>query len=508
MVVEADKNLGLCLIEKEEYFLRIRDELARSPDSYKPLPFDEETLHRRRRANFVNIARIIGYMKPEIGSKKIRDYILEPLNYPFKLCRIQAMPKLHKEGNRVRLIFPMRNHPLGNLHRFIAKSLSPLVLRQKSVITNVMEIVDFISGRVLNGKCIIATADIASMYPNIDRPKALKIAQRELDNPEFQCFRSHSDWNWRQLLEAAHQDMEFALEDSLFEQTKGVPIGSPAGPQLAMLALHNQLQEKWNLLSEKMLFGGIYFDDFLGVFKETTTKEEVRNDLIQLLSHTSLHFDEKSFDIKTAEELTDSDFTILDININTIKQDDGKFQCKVRPHCKEMGAYQYVPWTSAHPPATKRGIIKGELLRRLRLSDSLEDWQSTCADLLKKLLNRGYPLEVLTKEIAKISFDQSKQLRQNLIDKLKRRRAQAKFPFTGATEIPSGEPTIPLIIRYDPTSLRVVKKRRREIEEVVNSVFDETDGQPGIKKVRIVTAFTTGKRLGALLQKKKESSEP
>lgn len=500
MTVEADKNLGICIIEKSEYVERVKSELNRVPDSFRPLPFSLDKLHERRRNRFNDIARILGYLRRDIGGRKIRDFIMEGSTEPFKVCNLHGLPKLHKPGSRMRLIYPFRAHPLGQLHKFIAKSLEPFVLRFGSVISNVLEIVIAVSGRTFDSGTTIVSADITAMYPNIDRKIALKIAQRTLDCEEGQCFNSHNDWNWRQLLELAHEDMEFMFDNELFEQTKGVPIGSPAGPQIAILALHHQIHRKWASLVKYLHFGGIYFDDLFCIFKSGVSIDRIRDMINDLLSETSLTFDPDSFSALTIDEMASGvSFDILDISIISSRAKDcSGFQLNVKVYCKKMGAYQYVPWSSAHPPATKRGIIRGELLRRLRLTDCHGDWLETLQDLKGKLVKRGYPLRIIEEQVTKVDFGSRIDQRLKIYKKVIDRRTNSRFPFNNLLVNPSSSPSIPLKMMYDPRMLRILKKRRKLLQEHINDALKAHNAP--ISNVRVITAFNVGRNLTSALR--------
>lgn len=507
ITVEADKNLGLVIMDKEDYLQRVKDELARTPEAYSKLPYSEEELHQRRSEQFSKLKIILSLLREEFGGAKLREYIMEPSTAPFNICHLHGLPKLHKPGTRMRLIYPFRSHPLGHLHKFIAKSLEPLVLRNPSVISHVLEVVEKVSRKRFPPGTLICSADIQSMYPNIDRDQALEVARRSLDQQEFRCFRGDSDRNWREILQLAHEDLEFELDGQLYKQIKGVPIGSPAGPQLAIQTLHTIISRRWAMLETEIYFGGIYFDDLFVIFKPGVDKDTAKARINYLLTGSSLSFDPESFNIMKVEELVSAKFNILDVALCFV-QVENEFEGVVSVHCKEIGAYQYVPWRSAHPPSTKRGIIRGELNRRLRLTDTLDDWMLTTKDLTDKLIRRGYPEKVIQKQIALINFNTGRQLRDVLICKIRDRRTKLKFPFSGSLveEERGVVPTIPLIIRYDPRSLRETKKRRRELEEVSNTSLDLYGRS--LKKVRIVNAFTVGTRLGSIFNKKQRGSTP
>lgn len=496
LVVSADKNMGLCVIDRSEYDKRITNELNQTPDAFQPMNTSIEELTSKRLIQMDKIIFLFKMIKVDIGGVKLAQYIEETARPPFSLSIIQGMPKVHKPGERMRLIYPFNKHPLSRLHQFIAKSLEPIVLRLPSVITHVMEVINQVSQKEFPADTLFCTADIKSMYPNIDRKCALKMAQIALQSTEFDCFNKYSDWNWRQLLEISYQDLEFSFQNKLFQHTKGVLMGSPAGPQLAMIYLHQIIRSKWERIQPTIFFGGFYFDDALFIFKPSINKQQAKDTLNHLLNCSSLKFDEDSFNILTVNEMLQQDFNFLDISITTTQEQES-FRCHTKVYCKPMGLYQYVHWKSAHPPSLKRGIIKGEIIRRLRLTDRLEDWWKTCMDLTNKFVQRGYPKSIIEKIKDSINFNQRTEYRDKLIVKLQTRRANVKFPFNNQLQLPPEVTTIPLLTRYDPSNLRNMKKRRRVLDEFLEEGLLAINSR--IKRARITNAMTVGTTIRNLL---------
>lgn len=439
------------------------------------------------------------HIRVDYGRASIIKYILEPTSKPLKICQLKGLIKLHKPGDSMRIIYPLAGHPLSNLHKFIAKCLEPAVIRKPSVITNVMEIVDYISSSTLPAGTTFCTADISAMYPNIDRESAINIAVQELQKISTPFTHFDTAIFWKRLMRDAHTNIEFEFQQQLFKQTKGVPIGSPAGPQIAMIYLHTKIQEKWEIMKQKTFFGGIYFDDAFIIFKPGFSPEIIKDELNQLLSETTLRFDDASFTIKTIENLTTSSFDILDISIMSEPAADA-FQCYTKMYSKPIGSSQYLHFCSAHPPAIKRAIIKGELSRRLRLTDKEHDWIRTKHQLWHKLRQRKYPVPVLRREFKKVCFKDQNSARKAIIVKIKNRRTNLKFPINNDITTPCQEPSIPLISRYEPSVLRNAKRRRTEIEGEINNIL--ATGRFKMRKITIINAFKVTNKLESIYNKK------
>lgn len=65
----------------------------------------------------------------------------------------------------MRLLFPFSNHLLANLHKFLALSLHHFVTGFDSVLTNVLELVKRIDGKIMDGDTTIcAISYVQSVY--------------------------------------------------------------------------------------------------------------------------------------------------------------------------------------------------------------------------------------------------------------------------------------------------------------------------------------------------------
>lgn len=496
--------MGLCIITKTEYERRMQKEIDKTADAYQLLNLSIGELHRRRSKMFADLKEFIkSHLNKQYGRASIIKYILKPTEKTFKICELKGLAKIHKPGDRMRIIFPLAGHPLSYLHKFIARCLEPAVIKKESVITNVMEIIDWLQNNELPAGTKFCTADINSMYPNVDREEAIKIATTELASmsPAFGSFNPLIFW--KRIMKDAHQNIEFKFKDQLFNQIKGVPIGSPAGPQIAMIYLHSKIALKWQQLKEEMFFGGIYFDDAFLIFKPSISTEQIHQRLNGLLEDTTLNFDPDSFTIKTVEQMTTESFDILDISISSTGNTTDNYKCYTKMYAKPVGGSQYLHYCSAHPPACKRSIIKGELSRRLRLTDKLEDWIATKQELWQKLRRRQYPIKVLAAEFAKVCFNDRIDSRRNLIQKLKTRRQEMKFPITNEIVNPTKEPEIAVVQRYEPSTLRMAKRRRSTLEDQLNLLFREN--RLRIKRVKLINAFKVTNKLEKIMNKKDQS---
>lgn len=237
MVIEADKNLGLTVIKKAEYNLRVFKELNNAPDSYEPIQLDLATLMENRKSDFQKLCNsTLNRLREDIGGSKITKFIMDPFNGPLKICKLFGLPKLHKPGDRMRLMFPMTGHPCSNLHKFLAKSIEHFVLKFPYLLTNVLELIHNIKPMEFSGEEFLTIADIANFFPTVDLQFAItQSTTRIVEDIAMHIFglKDPSPKGlvlqrryWNNLFQVAFKNIEFQFDNQLFLQKKGVPIGS------------------------------------------------------------------------------------------------------------------------------------------------------------------------------------------------------------------------------------------------------------------------------------------
>ena len=84
----------------------------------------------------------------------------------------------------------------------------------------------------------------------------------------------------------------------------------------------------------------------------------------------------------------------------------------MRTHFKPTETFQYTHLTSCHSLAVKRGFVKEEALRLLRTNSSKELFQEKIRNFKEKLLDRGYPENVIQRTLSEVNFKDRKQVLQ------------------------------------------------------------------------------------------------
>lgn len=90
---------------------------------------------------------------------------------------------------------------------------------------------------------------------------------------------------------------------------------------------------------------------------------------------------------------------------------------------KPTNKFLYLPSISNHPPAQKKGIIKGEAIRCLRGCSDKENWLIALRTIFSGMMARGYHPTAIKKELKKVRFeDREKYIFENSESKRPKKR--------------------------------------------------------------------------------------
>ena len=81
----------------------------------------------------------------------------------------------------------------------------------------------------------------------------------------------------------------------------------------------------------------------------------------------------------------------------------------MRTHFKPTETFQYMFFTSCHPPGVKKGFVKGKALRLLRTNSSMETFEENITKFKKHHMERGYPQNFINNALSKVRFEQRTQ---------------------------------------------------------------------------------------------------
>jgi hypothetical protein len=73
-------------------------------------------------------------------------------------------------------------------------------------------------------------------------------------------------------------------------------------------------------------------------------------------------------------------------------------------YTKEMSAFLYIPFHSAHPPAALRNFIRGEAIRFIRNCTIETDYNNAIIKLRGHLMRRSYPARLIQQQLSTVKY--------------------------------------------------------------------------------------------------------
>ena len=112
--------------------------------------------------------------------------------------------------------------------------------------------------------------------------------------------------------------------------------------------------------------------------------------------------------IKFTHESSTESIPFLDLRV---KLSQGKLETDL--HIKPTDRHQYLHYSSSHPGHTKRSIVYSQTLRVARVCSHEADFRKHTTEMKSWFLKRGYPNNVIEKEMKKVKFSKISSTRKD-----------------------------------------------------------------------------------------------
>lgn len=238
------------------------------------------------------------------------------------------------------------------------------------------------------------TADIASLYTNIDTKLGLTLVQQflELNNVSTPRIALIMD-----LLIFVMHNSYLTSSGSIYHQIDGTAMGTSCAVPYANIVVY--MLER-NTLMQAMQQGQksqvIVYKRFLDDIWAMVKTDHVPAFISQLQSlHPKLRFE-------CVTQRTHAVFLDLLIFKGHRFYSTGVFDLNV--HQKSMNLYLYIPYHSFHPDAMKKSFIQTELMRYIRNTSDIKEYIKMKELFYSRLRDRGYPHKFLQPIFASIFY--------------------------------------------------------------------------------------------------------
>jgi hypothetical protein len=264
----------------------------------------------------------------------------------------------------------------------------------------------------INEEFILVTADVTSLYTNINLNDLHRSIIAFLNIDARKDFVLDTNDPLSQPIEIASKLMNIVLkynffkdyENNWYHQIKGIAMGTSAAPSLANIYMHKLESKVIERFRIKPLFYKRYIDDLM-MFWPAKYESELMN-FLNLFTEFAPSITFSSIVVHPSE------INFLDLVIFKGERFKMKNILDIKVHQKELNKYLYIPYESFHSNSLKKGFIKAELIRYIRNSSSLENYLSIRNLFFERLISRGYPIKRLVEWFSQVTFaDRSSFLR-------------------------------------------------------------------------------------------------
>lgn len=402
-VTDTDKNLGPAVVTadwlKTESLKHLND-----PMSYTKVTTDEWA-HRRLKVieNREKLMNTYERFLPPNTAKFLRG--CDHSNSSINPAKFYVIPKIHKT--------PMASRPIAASHSYITRPISIYVdevvkpnISMPTVLRDSKELIQIVESLRITPGSLLVTADVKSLYPNINTQKAivaLDLLLREKSVPETPLLIQLT----RIVFENNFLISEFSQD--IFHQTFGIAMGTPFAVTAANAFMFYHEIDIVKRYSPHLQLYKRFIDDIFVIWSGP------RDTLLEFLNALNTK-DER---IKITFDISDSSIPFLDLLLSI---DTGSNTIQFSTFQKPLNKYLYIPYESFHPTSNKRAFIIGELMRYARNSSSFAAFSNTRELFWKRLRLRGYPYHFLLPLFREVKYcNRSKWLKnkkRSLNDKI------------------------------------------------------------------------------------------
>lgn len=341
LVISADKGNKTVVLKKQEYLEKMKD-LVNTRDTYRIIRRDPTTTLQTKNNNLVQQLRNYEHIND------IQKYKMTTHNSIFP--RMYGHPKIHKENCPMRPIVSTINSPCYYLSQYIGDILKNLTLQSEYNIKNSKQFIDKIINLNITDQDILTSFDAKSLFTSIPITLTLKIIDEKWH--KLTNFTTIPKEMFIRLLKFCIIECNyFSLNNQLYRQIAGLPMGSPLAPILADIVMEELLDNTLKPDNNIKLVTK-YVDDLFCVVPKT----RINSTLEKLNSwHPNLQF--------TAEIEKDQKIPYLDVLV--IRDHNRLITDWYR---KDISSSRIINFLSTHPPQQIINTAKNLISKILDIS--------------------------------------------------------------------------------------------------------------------------------------------
>ena len=388
VIKPADKNLGTCVVSSTWYHTQALSQLS-DTTTYELLssPPNKENCYQALETILDQHNKLTYIDKPTIRTKDAQ-YLLQLKDNPMKLGKFYMTIKVHKEPPTGRPICSSIGTITYHCSKYLDKRFQPIMRLGKSYIKDSFGILNILRNTQFPHTCTLVTADVESLYPSIvteDGLSALNQALIELQYSED--IRNY----YVKLTQWVLNNNYIEFDDKMYRQIKGTAMGTPLAVTYANIylsVLETQVLRRCIRNSPTFRPPILYkrfIDDILSIFEHPADGTLFIKEFNKIRPGV----------IRLTHQISDNSGVFLDVNIFKAETFSDTLLLDTKLFQKPMNKYVYLHYHSCHSKQLLKSYIQGEINRYRLTCSRNEDYETAKAALHSRLLDRGYPLQIL-----------------------------------------------------------------------------------------------------------------
>jgi hypothetical protein len=365
VILQADKGNKTVVMNKNDYEEKMQDALIKQ--KVQKIPKDLTDYESRK------VVKVLKKIE-ELGELTRVERLRLTESAP-RCPVVYGMPKLHKEGTPLRVIFSFCGSPTYLIARLMSKILQPLHGKSESFVRDSSHVCDVLKDLTLGSDEVLVSYDVVNLFGSVPAQEAVNMALARLEKDDGLKSRTNLSFESCGLLLKLCIESNYFKCNGTFYKTFTCPIGSPLSPALCSVFMEEFEMKTLRASAIIVRLWKRYVDDILAVVRKG--EEEL---LLQCLNngHPNIEF--------TFEKEEDGRICFLDIELS--REEGGLRTCVFR---KKSSTDRYLDFQSAHCNQIKWGVVSCLKNRAERVCNRDEDLQLEKERIRKVFVKNGYP---------------------------------------------------------------------------------------------------------------------
>lgn len=376
MIIEADKNAGICIVNKTDYDNEVLRQLS-DISTYYP---STSTAFKLAMLEFNDKANIFYKKLPE-------SYNLKPLKFTVEEpAKFYILPKVHKSFDT----FP-KGRPISSTFRksnkYVSKLLDnvlrPCMYEISDLLIDTQHFLLLLDNVNLDPTKTyhLITVDVEALYPSLQINDCKKHCSESYLRNVHNSTLPFS-LNKREILDLIGLSLDYnfvAYDNQMFYQHKGIEMGNSASVSVANITVFHEISTIFK--REEIVFYKRFLDDIFLIL-DSTDIMNVNDWINNVIKHRYLKF---------TFESSSSGVNFLDVNV---KLGNGNV-INTELFSKPMSKHVYLHSNSDHPSHLKNSLFYSQGLRVIRLCSRFSTRLTHIISIYKKFVDRGYDQSIL-----------------------------------------------------------------------------------------------------------------